>query len=71
MVFSPSQWGQIVISDIGTLFWAVGLYYSINKFGFFEVFRTYLVPYLWYVARALSGGYPRLTIFPGLTTGSC
>lgn len=48
-MFSPNQWGQIVISDIGVFFWAVGLYYSINKFGFFEVLRTYVIPYLWYV----------------------
>ena len=47
-MFSPSQWGQIVVSDIGAVFWAVALYYSVNKFGFFEVFRTYVVPYLWY-----------------------
>ena len=49
-MFSPNQWGQIIISDIGVLFWAAALYYSINRFGFFEVFRTYLVPYLWYVS---------------------
>ena len=70
MIFSPSQWGQIVISDIGTLFWVVGLYYSINKFGFFEVFRTYVVPYLWYVAWILSGGVSGLISFLGSTTGS-
>jgi len=46
-MFSPNQWGQIIISDVGVLFWAAALYYSINRFGFFEVFRTYLVPYLW------------------------
>jgi omega-6 fatty acid desaturase (delta-12 desaturase) len=51
-MFSPNQWGQIIISDVGVVIWLVALYFSIGKFGFFEVFRTYLVPYLWYVALA-------------------
>ena len=40
---------QIVASDIGIFIWAAVLYYSIGKFGFLEVFKTYLVPYLWLV----------------------
>lgn len=47
VMFSPSQWGQIIISDVGVLLWLVALYYSINTFGLFEVFRTYFVTYLW------------------------
>jgi len=46
-MFSPSQWGQIIISDIGVLLWLAALYYSVNRFGIFEVFRTYFLPYLW------------------------
>lgn len=48
-MFSAHQYGQIIISDIGILFWVAGIALSIKQFGFFEVFRTYLVPYLWYV----------------------
>ena len=56
-MFSPSQWTQIIISDVGVFLWLVALYYSINRFGFFEVFRTYLVPYLWCVTfTALTQG---------------
>lgn len=47
VMFSPHQWGQIVISDVGVVLWLVALYFAIDKFGFFEVFRTYLVPYFW------------------------
>jgi len=52
VMFSPSQWGQIIISDVGVLLWLVALYYSINTFGLFEVFRTYFVTYLWCVKSA-------------------
>jgi len=69
-MFSPNQWGQIIISDVGILLWAAGLYYSINRFGLFEVFRTYLVPYLWYVTSILPFSKLQTNVFPGLTTGS-
>lgn len=38
---------QIIVSDIGIFIWAAVLCYSIGRFGFLEVFKTYLVPYLW------------------------
>jgi omega-6 fatty acid desaturase (delta-12 desaturase) len=70
-MFSPNQWSQIIISDVGVVFWLVALYYSIGKFGFFEVFRTYLLPYLWYVESAPPNpGFRPIRTFPGLTTGS-
>ncbi|KAJ3488412.1 hypothetical protein NLI96_g2861 [Meripilus lineatus] len=47
VMFSPHHYGQIVMSDIGVIIWAAAVAYSIYHFGFFEVFRTYLVPYLW------------------------
>jgi len=47
VMFSPSQWGQIVLSDIGVAFWLAGLIYGVKTFGFFEVLRTYFIPYLW------------------------
>lgn len=49
-MFSPHHYGQIVVSDIGVLIWFFAVIAAINHFGFFEVFRTYLVPYLWYVS---------------------
>jgi len=47
VMFNPDQWGQIIISDIGVVLWLAAIFYSINTFGFFEVFRLYLIPYLW------------------------
>ncbi|KAF9645879.1 delta12-fatty acid desaturase [Thelephora ganbajun] len=46
-IFSPKQRIQIIISDVGMFVWAAALCYSIGKFGFLEVFKIYLVPYLW------------------------
>jgi len=46
-IFGPHQWGQIVLSDIGVAFWLAAIGYSIHTWGFFEVFRLYLIPYLW------------------------
>ena len=40
---------QIIVSDIGILIWAAVLWYSIATFGFLDVFKIYLVPYLWRV----------------------
>ena len=49
VMFAPHHYGQIIMSVVGVLLWltaiGVGIYYK----GFLEVFRTYLVPYLWYV----------------------
>ncbi|KAI0789816.1 fatty acid desaturase-domain-containing protein [Abortiporus biennis] len=47
VIFAPHHYGQIVLSDFGILIWLGVLIASINHFGFFEVFRTYLIPYLW------------------------
>jgi omega-6 fatty acid desaturase (delta-12 desaturase) len=46
-LFSPNQYGQVIVSDIGIVLWLAGVIAAIYHFGFFEVFRTYLVPYLW------------------------
>jgi uncharacterized membrane protein len=49
-MFAPHQYNQIVLSDIGIVIWLAAVitwsYYN----GFAEVFRLYLVPYLWYVS---------------------
>ncbi|KAF9013478.1 delta-12 fatty acid desaturase protein [Cyathus striatus] len=47
VLFKPHQYYQIIISDIGIIAWLCAVLYSIYTFGFFEVFRVYLVPYLW------------------------
>lgn len=46
-MFAPHHYGQIIMSDIGIALWlgAVGTW--IYSRGFAEVFRLYLVPYLW------------------------
>ena len=49
-MFRPDHYGQIIISNVGILLWFGAVGYSISQWGFFEVFRVYLVPYLWYVA---------------------
>ena len=60
MIFSPKQRMQIVVSDIGIFIWAAALCYSVGKFGFLDVFKTYLAPYLWFVL-------PDFSILPPLT----
>ena len=50
-MFAPHHYGQIIISNVGVLLWMPGIGLSIAQWGFFEVFRVYLVPYLWYVFR--------------------
>lgn len=54
VIFSPKQRMQVIASDIGIFIWAAALYYSIGKFGFLEVFKTYLVPYLWLVSLSFA-----------------
>ena len=49
VIFSPKQRMQIVVSDIGIFIWAAVLCYSIGRFGFLDVFKTYLAPYFWSV----------------------
>ncbi|KAH9971929.1 fatty acid desaturase-domain-containing protein [Lactifluus volemus] len=47
VMFSPHQFGQIILSDVGVLLWLSVLAACIHQSGFFQVFRLYLVPYLW------------------------
>ncbi|THH20543.1 hypothetical protein EW146_g822 [Bondarzewia mesenterica] len=49
VIFSPNHYGQIIASDIGVMIWLGTLIAWIYKSGFAEVFRLYLVPYLWHV----------------------
>jgi omega-6 fatty acid desaturase (delta-12 desaturase) len=46
-MFAPHQYGQIILSDIGVLLWLGALAAWIYQSGFSQVFRLYLVPYLW------------------------
>lgn len=47
IMFAPHQYNQVVLSDIGIAIWlGVIITWSYYK-GFAEVFRLYLVPYLW------------------------
>lgn len=48
-MFRPDQRGQIIISNVGIMLWMAGIIMAISQWGFFEVFRVYLIPYLWYV----------------------
>jgi omega-6 fatty acid desaturase (delta-12 desaturase) len=45
--FRENQYNQIVISDVGILLWIAGMTYFAKQQGFLELFRVYLVPYLW------------------------
>ncbi|KAG6377217.1 fatty acid desaturase-domain-containing protein [Boletus reticuloceps] len=47
VIFAPHQYDSVIVSDIGILLWLAGLAGSIHKFGFWDVFRVYIVPYLW------------------------
>ena len=49
-MFKPSQYWDIVISDIGVIFWAIAVGAAIYTWGFADVFRVYLAPYLWYLS---------------------
>ncbi|KAJ3006036.1 hypothetical protein NUW54_g4085 [Trametes sanguinea] len=46
-IFRPDQRTQVVISNIGILMWMGAILASISHWGFFNVLKTYLVPYLW------------------------
>lgn len=46
-MYAPHQYEQIMISVLGVLLWLAGVALSVYKWGFLNVFRTYLVPYLW------------------------
>ncbi|KAN0082600.1 Fatty acid desaturase domain containing protein [Tylopilus felleus] len=47
VMFAPHQYRSIIVSDVGVLLWLAGIAGSIYKFGFWDVFRVYIVPYLW------------------------
>ncbi|KAG7088467.1 hypothetical protein E1B28_012456 [Marasmius oreades] len=46
-MFSPKQYSQIILSDIGIFLWLAGVLGWIYYKGFAEVFVLYGVPYLW------------------------
>ncbi|KAG2153024.1 fatty acid desaturase-domain-containing protein [Suillus bovinus] len=47
VMFAPHQRESIILSDIGIVLWLAGVGGSIYTYGFWTVFRLYLVPYLW------------------------
>jgi omega-6 fatty acid desaturase (delta-12 desaturase) len=47
VIFSPHHYGQVIMSVVGIVFWLAGIATAIYYKGFLEVFRAYLVPYLW------------------------
>ncbi|THG95379.1 hypothetical protein EW026_g6263 [Hermanssonia centrifuga] len=47
IIFAPHQYWQIIWSDIGVIVWALSIAGAIHRFGFADVFRLYLAPYLW------------------------
>ncbi|KII86959.1 hypothetical protein PLICRDRAFT_113984 [Plicaturopsis crispa FD-325 SS-3] len=47
VMFAPHQATQIMISNLGIAIWLTALITSIYTYGFAQVFRVYLVPYLW------------------------
>lgn len=46
-MFAPHQVRAVLISDLGVFIWLAGIAYSIKVYGFLQVFRVYLMPYLW------------------------
>ncbi|KAI0659252.1 fatty acid desaturase-domain-containing protein [Cubamyces menziesii] len=47
VIFRPDQRNWIIASNVGIVVWLGLIMASISRWGFFEVFRCYLVPYLW------------------------
>ena len=47
VMFAPHQYGQILLSDVGIFLWLAVVATFIYYKGFFDVFRVYLVPYVW------------------------
>lgn len=48
-MFMQHHRSQVFISSVGILLWLSGLGASIYVWGFLDVFRIYVIPYLWYV----------------------
>jgi omega-6 fatty acid desaturase (delta-12 desaturase) len=46
-MFSPHHHAQVLISTLGIAFWLTGVFTWVYYKGFWEVFKLYLVPYLW------------------------
>lgn len=46
-LFAPHQHWQIIVSDFGIVLWLAALVYWSSTRSFLEMFRVYLVPYLW------------------------
>lgn len=46
-MFAPHHRDQILISDLGIVLWLGAVLAAIHYRGFAEVFRVYLVPYVW------------------------
>jgi omega-6 fatty acid desaturase (delta-12 desaturase) len=46
-MFSPHHYGQVIMSNVGVFLWICSIAVSIYYRGFLDVFRVYLVPYLW------------------------
>ncbi|TFY65402.1 hypothetical protein EVJ58_g1994 [Rhodofomes roseus] len=46
-MFAPHHRDQILISDVGIALWLGAVCWAVYTYGFFEVFRVYLMPYLW------------------------
>lgn len=49
VIFKPHQAPQVILSTIGVGIWAAAIAWSINVWGFVNVFKIYLVPYIWTV----------------------
>ncbi|KAF9809616.1 hypothetical protein IEO21_07343 [Rhodonia placenta] len=47
VMFAPHHRDQILISDLGIVLWLGAVLATIHYRGFAEVFRVYLVPYVW------------------------
>ncbi|KAJ7573702.1 delta-12 fatty acid desaturase protein [Mycena floridula] len=47
VMFAPHQYNQVLLSNLGVIMWMTGVGMAIHYKGALEVFRTYLVPYLW------------------------
>lgn len=46
-MFRPDHRRQLIVSNVGIMIWASAIGMAITQWGFFEVFRVYLIPYLW------------------------
>lgn len=68
-MFAPHQRRDIIVSDVGIFLWLASLAVWTYYRGFSEVFRTYVIPYFWFVNPAFSRILPILMYFAGSITG--